>query len=115
MSDLEYSYPELKRKAEYYIEIQDPLYYSNAVNIIKALLEALKNDRADILMYTSIASTVYDHVTGGMISKPNTDAAVIMSVHDDYVQQLMDEAGEDAVKEAREEWEAELEPKRGDN
>lgn len=37
-------------------------------------------------------SRVYDHVTGGRISKPNTDEAVVRAVHDDAVAELVREA-----------------------
>jgi hypothetical protein len=42
---------------------------------------------------------IYDHVTGGRISKPNAMSATVISAHDDYVTELVDEA----VKESQEE------------
>jgi hypothetical protein len=46
---------------------------------------------------------VYDHVTGGLLSKPNYHARGVISAADDHLNRMVDEA----VKEAREEWEAE--------
>lgn len=35
---------------------------------------------------------VYDHVTGGKVSKPMTDPEVVKSLYDDYVQEQIDRA-----------------------
>lgn len=45
-----------------------------------ALKEELKNELSDLNMVCEIASTVYDHLTRGQISKPNTKAEVIIGV-----------------------------------
>lgn len=46
-------------------------------------------------------SRVYDHVTGGRISKPGTDADVVKSVADDRLNEWVDEAVEEAAEELR--------------
>lgn len=59
----------------------------------------LLNELSDLEMLIPNVSKVYDHVTGGKASKPNTDADVIKSLHDDYVNELIEEAVEDALEE----------------
>lgn len=53
---------------------------------------------------------VYDHVTRGRFSKPNTLARHVIAAHDD----VCTEDTNEAVKEAREEWEADRQPAKPD-
>jgi len=41
---------------------------------------------------------LFMHITGGRVSKPNTDIGALKRLHDDYVQELVDEAVEEALK-----------------
>lgn len=41
---------------------------------------------------------LYDHITNGAISKPNTDKTAIIAVHDDYVARQIDDATKEMVK-----------------
>lgn len=58
----------------------------------QAMLEL--NDYAALLRNVP---TVYDHVTGGRISKPHTIASAVIAEHDELVQRLCDEAVTEAV------------------
>jgi hypothetical protein len=53
---------------------------------------------------------VYDHVTGGLLSKPNYHARSVIGAADEHLNRMVDEA----VKEAREEWEAGAQPEAGE-
>ncbi len=52
---------------------------------------------------------VYDHVSGGMISKPNTMAFEVIAQHDDSLRKAVDEAVAEETKDLREEKDAEIE------
>lgn len=94
-------YPELVARAEIVMK------QAHASDLIKDLLKALDAELRDIDMMCDTCNQVFSHVTGGMISKPNTHASAINSEFDGYVEKLETEAAEEAVKDAREEWEAE--------
>jgi len=62
-------------------------------------LDAVKRELHDYHYLMGAASRVYGHVTGGMVSKTNTLPSAVISVHDDHVQELVDQAIEDFVKD----------------
>jgi hypothetical protein len=68
--------------------------------------QEILNELSDLQMMIENVSKVYDHVTGGKASKPNTDADVIKSLHDDYVNELVEEALADREEEQSDDEEA---------
>jgi hypothetical protein len=62
----------------------------------------VQNELTDYHMILDNVSTVYDHVTGGMISKPNTCASSVIAVADDHISDLIAQWIEDE-KELNEE------------
>jgi hypothetical protein len=66
-------------------------------------IEKVKCELADFSMLLHWVPRVYLHVTGGKVSKPNTWPSVVCSVHDDavndLVQEALDEAASDTVSE----------------
>jgi hypothetical protein len=64
--------------------------------------EEINNELADLEMIAERVPKVYDHVTGGKVSKPNTDAEVVIALADDYVNEIVDEAVEEALELERE-------------
>lgn len=61
----------------------------------KPLLQRLEDEMADYEMVLEHAAVVFDHVTGGRISKPNTLASVVCSVADDHYSELAREEDAD--------------------
>jgi len=59
-------------------------------------LEQVKKELYDYAILMGNVSEVYDHITGGAISKPNTKPEVVIAVADDLVTQMIEEA----IKEA---------------
>lgn len=62
-------------------------------------LEQLKKELFDYSNIMHGASEVYYHVTGGAVSKPNTDPKVVCAMSDDITTELVEEA----IKEHEEE------------
>ena len=60
-------------------------------------LEQVKRELSDYSMLLSYVPRVYDHATGGAVSKPNTTPAAVCSVIDDHIQDLV----EDAIRDDR--------------
>jgi len=61
-------------------------------------IDQLKREFADFSFLLSQVPSVYAHVTGGILSKPNYHAATIIAIHDDKVTEHV----ENALLEARE-------------
>ncbi|AOI92077.1 hypothetical protein WS57_25535 [Burkholderia pseudomultivorans] len=55
-------------------------------------LEQVKRELSDFSMLLSWVPRVYMHVTGGKVSKENTWPSVVMSLHDEHVNELVEEA-----------------------
>lgn len=55
---------------------------------VRSLRADLANERHDLEMVAHEVSLVYDHVTGGRASKPNTMAFEIISLADDYYSEI---------------------------
>lgn len=61
----------------------------NNGNLIK---EKVIAELEDFVMVMDIASRVYEQITGGRISKPNTDPSVILSYYEDRITEAINEA-----------------------
>ena len=61
-------------------------------------LAQIKKELSDFLMVLERVPLVYSHVTGGAISKPNTDAAAVIEAADEHCEEVM----EDNLNEALE-------------
>ena len=68
-----------------------------------ALAQDVQNELNDYKFLLEQVSLVYCHVTGGLLSKTNYFASEVISAMDRFVEHMIDEA----VLEAREEWEEE--------
>lgn len=55
-------------------------------------LEQVKKELSDFSMLLSWVPRVYMHVTGGKVSKVNTWPSVVTSLHDEHVEELVEEA-----------------------
>lgn len=55
-------------------------------------LQKVLDELHDLETVAQNVPKVYDHVTGGAISKANTLASVVIAVHDDHVSALVEEA-----------------------
>ena len=55
-------------------------------------LENIVNELQDFEVMIHNVPKVYCHVTGGLVSKHLTDAEVVISLHDEHVTKLVDEA-----------------------
>lgn len=55
-------------------------------------LEQVKKELSDFSMLLSWVPRIYMHVTGGKVSKENTWPSVVMSLHDEHVNELVEEA-----------------------
>lgn len=55
------------------------------------LLQALDNELADVQMVAAGARKVFDHVTGGKVSKPNTDPTMVCALADDECTKVCEE------------------------
>ena len=60
-------------------------------DIARKALEERDNEMHDVMMLAEISSKVFDHVTGGKASKPNTDASVICALADEVCNEVADE------------------------
>ncbi|MEV8638913.1 hypothetical protein AB0395_45390 [Streptosporangium sp. NPDC051023] len=61
--------------------------------------DQLMRELADYRMVLREVGLVYDHITGGRISKPNTLATAVMAVADDRVEEIVAEALAERVGE----------------
>ena len=61
-------------------------------------VELVKLELSDFSMLMSYMSHVYDHATGGRISKPNTLPAVVCGVIDDRINELLDDELRDRIE-----------------
>lgn len=59
-------------------------------------IEQVKKELADYSFVLSEVSKVYTHVTGGLLSKPNYHANGIISAADDHMNEVVQDALEDA-------------------
>lgn len=55
-------------------------------------MDQVKKELFDFYFLIDAIPKVYDAVTGGMISKPLTSPEMVISIFNDYVQDLCDEA-----------------------
>lgn len=55
-------------------------------------VDAVKRELADFRHMIREVPLVYDHVTGGMLSKPNYYASSVISAADEYTERLIEEA-----------------------
>lgn len=56
-------------------------------------------DMSDMAFVTENVAKVYDHITGGLLSKPNYSASVVIEKADEYTEILIQEAIRDFVNE----------------
>ncbi|ABL96775.1 hypothetical protein BcepF1.044 [Burkholderia phage BcepF1] len=61
-------------------------------------LDQVKKELSDFSMLLSWVPRVYMHVTGGRVSKVNTWPSVVVSLHDDHVNELVEEALRDEIE-----------------
>ena len=61
-------------------------------------LEEIKKELYDYRNLLNSVPKVYDHITGGVASKPNINAEVIINLSDDYTNRLIEEALDDFTK-----------------
>lgn len=67
-------------------------------------LDAIQRELSDFYTLLSFVPRVYDHVTGGMATKPMTWPTVIMGLADDHVNKHCDSAVEDFQQSERAIW-----------
>lgn len=58
----------------------------------------------DYRMLLESVPKVYDHVTGGRVSKPNTIASAVIAEHDEHVERCVAEAVSEVEAYAQEGW-----------
>lgn len=75
---------------------------------IGKVAEAVANEMHDYQWLIHSVSLVYDSATGGLISKPNTETNVVISVIEDRVQRDVDEGIVEAVEMATDDAKAQL-------
>ena len=63
-------------------------------------LDQIKRELHDAQMYYDHCTRIYDHVTNGRVSKPNTLPSVVIAIHDDLRTKEIDEAREEGRQEA---------------
>jgi len=71
--------------------------------------DSVMRELSDYHFLLEMVPLVYDHVTNGRISKPNTHASAVKSQHDDCVQDAIEEAEKDLRKDLLEAIKTELE------
>lgn len=64
--------------------------------------ERVANEMHDYNMLLDGMDMLYEHVTGGKATKPNTSKSVIMSLHDDHINEIVEDAVNDATIELKE-------------
>jgi hypothetical protein len=62
-------------------------------------VEQLKKELCDFSVLINNIPKIFDAITGGMVSKPMTDPDVVISLHDDYVDRMVEQAVEDYKEE----------------
>jgi hypothetical protein len=62
-------------------------------------LDAIQRELHDYSVLMHNASIVYDHVTGGRLSKPNHKSENIIAEADDYLRRLVEECVEEEIEE----------------
>lgn len=67
-------------------------FWNNWVYPDGATAEQIQDELADYQMIINEVSKVYDHVTDGRISKPNTLASEVIMIADDRMQNKIDDA-----------------------
>lgn len=80
-------------------------FWSKFVYPEGASAQDVQNELDDYHEMMGEVGRVYDHVTGGVISKPNTRASAVIEVADEHIQELIEEA----IKDEREVWDDEEE------
>jgi hypothetical protein len=73
-------------------------FWTNIVYPEGATAEQVQNELNDYHTILDNVSKVYDHITGGRISKPNTLAYEVISVADDYYDELKSEDVKEELK-----------------
>ena len=63
-------------------------------------LDQIQRELHDFHCVMGNVSKVYDHITGGKMSKPNYDADTVIAVYEDHVQDLIAEAMKERDEEA---------------
>lgn len=63
------------------------------------VFDAIARELHDYRTLLKNVPQVYDHVTGGKVTKPMTDPEVVKSLFDDYVQEHVDDAVEESKRE----------------
>jgi len=66
-------------------------------------VEQVKKELSDYLMILDDLPELFMHITGGRCSKTNTDKHVVISLHDDHVNELIDEAVAEALQDKEDE------------
>ena len=61
-------------------------------------MSQVKKELFDYYNILENASVVYDHITGGRISKPNTCSSAVISEYEARVQELIQEGIDDALE-----------------
>lgn len=70
-----------------------PILYDQETGILN--VEQLKMELHDYFMLMKHVPKVYMAITGGKISKANTDSGVVISVFEDYMTDCLEEAMKD--------------------
>ena len=76
-------------------DIWEPLLYTNGSLDPKKI----KDEMGDLIFVHEQISRVYDHITGGLLSKAMYYADVIIDQYNDKIQEAYDEGYADALKE----------------
>lgn len=84
---------ELQQEREYWESI---IYNEDGTLNEDAILAELY----DFRFIMQQASHVYSEVTGGMLSKPNYYASGVLQAHGDYMEEIIQESRNEAVKDA---------------
>jgi len=58
--------------------------------LVKVLVDQIRAEWADIASLSDNVSHVYDHVTGGMVSKPNTVSRDVIAMADEYIAKVVE-------------------------
>lgn len=65
---------------------------------VSPMFEAVKRELSDIHMLTHNLSCIYDEITGGKVSKPNTDWREVSRIANDYQNELFREDAVDFIE-----------------
>lgn len=69
-------------------------------------IETIGNELADLRMILERVPKVYEHVTGGVLSKPHYDSDVVITYFNDHVEKLIEEATEETRQAAEQQVQA---------